>query len=55
MALQSGTIYKLGGPGSEVESDETWVGGKAKNMHANRRAMLKAERISGIYGRCQLR
>ena len=32
LALQSGTIYKLGGPGREVESDETFVGGKAKNM-----------------------
>jgi len=32
MALQSGSIYKMGGPGSEVEADETFVGGKAKNM-----------------------
>jgi len=28
LALQSGSIYKLGGPGKEIESDETWVGGK---------------------------
>jgi hypothetical protein len=46
LALQSGTIYKLGGPGSEVESDETFVGGKAKNMHASRRAQFKAARES---------
>lgn len=46
MALQSGTIYKLGGPGSEIESDETFVGGKAKNMHASRRAQFKAARES---------
>jgi transposase-like protein len=49
LALQNGTIYKLGGPGSEVESDETWVGGKAKNMHANRRAMFKTARESAEY------
>jgi transposase-like protein len=32
-ALQSNPTRKLGGPGSEVEVDETFVGGKAKNMH----------------------
>ncbi len=48
LALQSGSFYKLGGPGKEVESDETWVGGKAKNMHANRRAMFKAARESAV-------
>jgi transposase-like protein len=46
LAMQSGTFQKLGGPGSEVESDETFVGGKAKNMHASRRAMFKAARES---------
>lgn len=46
MALQSGTIYKMGGPGSEIEADETFVGGKAKNMHASRRAQFKAARES---------
>ncbi len=46
LAMQSGSIQKLGGPGSEVESDETFVGGRAKNMHANRRAMFKAARES---------
>src|SRR5438876_8775505 len=28
---------KLGGPGSTVEVDETWIGGKARNMNARRR------------------
>jgi transposase-like protein len=46
LALESGSIYKLGGPGKEVESDETFVGGKAKNMHASKRVMFKAARES---------
>src|SRR5712692_9417882 len=28
-----GAITKLGGPNSEVETDETFVGGKKRNMH----------------------
>ena len=30
---------KLGGPDSEVEVDETFIGGKARNMHKDRKAM----------------
>ena len=33
LALQRGSMVKLGGPGSEVEADETFIGGKARNMH----------------------
>lgn len=33
LALQNGSLVKLGGPGSEVEADETFIGGKARNMH----------------------
>jgi transposase-like protein len=29
-----------GGPGSEVEADETFVGGKMKNMHKSRRVLI---------------
>lgn len=34
-AMKTGTFRKLGG---EVEADETFVGGEAKNMHAHKRA-----------------
>jgi transposase-like protein len=33
LALQGNGIVKLGGPNSTVEVDETWIGGKARNMH----------------------
>ena len=33
LALQQGSLVKLGGKGSEVEVDETFIGGKARNMH----------------------
>ncbi len=33
LALQTKSLVKLGGPGSEVEVDETFIGGKARNMH----------------------
>ena len=32
LAMQSGSL-KLGGRGGEVEADETFIGGKARNMH----------------------
>lgn len=42
MAMQSGTFEKLSG---EIEADETYIGGKAENMH-------KWERLqSGVQGR----
>jgi len=50
LAMQTGTFRKLGGPGNEVESDETFVGGKAKNMHASRRAQFKIARESSMTG-----
>ena len=40
LAMQSGTFDKIGG---EVEVDETYIGGKARNMHKSKRA----ERIKG--------
>jgi transposase-like protein len=44
IAMQDGTLgSKLGGNGGEVEADETFIGGKARNMHKN----VKARRITG--------
>ena len=34
LALQGSGIVRMGGPNSEVEVDETFIGGKARNMHA---------------------
>jgi transposase-like protein len=40
-----GNTFKMGGPGSEVESDETFIGGRAQNMHKSRK--LKLQQIRG--------
>ncbi len=40
LALQQGTFEKLSG---EVEANETFIGGKARNMHESKRK----EKISG--------
>src|SRR5713226_8383343 len=37
LAMQSKTFNKLGGEGGEVEVDETFIGGKARNMHKDRK------------------
>jgi len=46
LALQGKGIVKLGGPNSNVEVDETFIGGKARNMHAvvRRRRNVKDSR-----------
>lgn len=43
LAAQSKTFNKLGGEGQHVEADETFVGGKARFMHAHKRV----EKIHG--------
>jgi transposase-like protein len=40
-ALQTGSLVKLGGDGGEVEVDETFIGGKARNMHKSKRLKMK--------------
>src|SRR5262249_52594655 len=57
LVLQGKGILKLGGPNSDVEVDETWIGGKARNMHASvrRRRNVKDKHaktmVMGIVGR----
>jgi transposase-like protein len=38
-----GPVTKIGGEGNELEVDETFVGGKVKNMHRSRRVKFAAE------------
>jgi transposase-like protein len=40
LAMQSGSFVKLGGPGSVIETDETYIGGKVTNMHKSRKLRL---------------
>src|ERR1700686_5659159 len=37
LAMQSKSFIKLGGPDGEVEVDETFIGGLARNMHPDKR------------------
>jgi transposase-like protein len=48
LVLQEKSFVKLGGPGSEVEVDETFIGGKARNMHKAQRERLMSE--AGMQG-----
>jgi transposase-like protein len=48
LAMQTGSFVKMGGPGSEVESDETFVGGKARNMSAKRRTQFRIARETSM-------
>jgi transposase-like protein len=41
LALQNGSLVKLGNSGAPVEVDETFIGGKARNMHKTRRLRMK--------------
>jgi transposase-like protein len=44
LALHNKNFVKLGGPGSEVEVDETFIGGAARFMHPARRKRVITER-----------
>jgi transposase-like protein len=54
LAMQDGSLVKMGGKGGAVESDETFVGGRAKNMHASRRAQFKVARETSMTGDANL-
>jgi transposase-like protein len=47
LAMQSKSFSKIGGNGGEVEADETFIGGKARNMHLAQRK----RRITGTGGK----
>jgi transposase-like protein len=44
LALQAGSMNKLGGEGKHVEVDETFIGGAARFMHPERRKRMITER-----------
>jgi transposase-like protein len=48
LALQDGSIMKLRPDGGPVEVDETFIGGKARNMHKSKRLRLSGNR--GLQG-----
>ncbi len=41
LALQRGSLNKIGGQGSEVEVDETFIGGKLRNMHKDKQTRYR--------------
>jgi transposase-like protein len=47
LAMQSESFLKAGGDGAEVEVDETFIGGKARNMHK----AARAKKITGTGGK----
>jgi len=46
LAMQTGSFEKMGGGGS-VEADETFIGGKARNMHQNKRDRMSRKENLG--------
>jgi transposase-like protein len=51
LALQSGGFAKIGGEGAEVEVDETYIGGKARNMHRDRKKRILQGKGGGVVGK----
>ncbi len=53
LAMETQSFAKLGGEGGPVEVDETFVGGKVKNMHASKRPKGAGftEKMSGSQGK----
>jgi transposase-like protein len=55
LALHNGSLNKLGGDGGEVEVDETFIGGKLRNMHKekqiNYRKITESAKFGGPTGK----
>jgi transposase-like protein len=53
VAMKTGTWKKLGGTGAPVEADETFIGGKTKNMHKWKQAEMRTglKRMGGFKGK----
>ena len=49
LAMQNGSLEKMGGHGDTIEADETFIGGLSRNMHKDRRA--KAIKGTGGHGK----
>jgi len=47
LAMQNRSLIKMGGDGRKVEVDETFIGGKARNMHKS----VRERRIKGTGGK----
>lgn len=54
LAMRDGSIKKIGASGSEIEADETFVGGKTKNMHKRRKEALKRAQDASLRGDTRL-
>ncbi|HEY0796452.1 MAG TPA: IS1595 family transposase [Acidisarcina sp.] len=50
LAVKSGAFGKMGGPGCEIEADESFIGGKAKNKHEWQRKELRTLKDSVVPG-----
>ena len=51
LAMAEGFESKMGGSGSPVEVDETYIGGKAKNMHKDRKLRVMQAGTKSLIGR----
>ena len=51
LAMQDESAGKLGGGSGEVEVDETYIGGKARNMHKAKKAQKLGGKGGGVVGK----
>jgi transposase-like protein len=51
LAMQSKNAGKLGGGSGQIEADESYIGGKARNMHKDRKARVLQGKGGGSAGK----